>query len=348
METRKKDFGQMRDGRMAKLYTMVNKNGMTVEVTDYGATIVSLLVPGDKGKMVDVLRGFDDVSGYENCTTYMGATVGRHVGQIKNARFSIGGKEYKLAVNDNDHNIHGGPDGFNKQLFELESFEPGKLVLKYLSKEGESGFPGNLDVRVTYTLNEYNIMGIQFNGISDADTILAMTNHAYFNLNGLGSASAMDNELKIYADKYTEVDHQGVPTGQILPVEGTPYDFRDFRTIGERVDEPHKELQFCKGYDHNWVILPEGDRSAMRIQCEMRSPATGVHMQLYANQPGLQMYSGNYQNGDIGKNGEAYPSRSSICLEPQVFPNGMDVEHFYSPVLKKGEEYVYVSEYRFI
>jgi len=342
-------FGTMKDGRDASLFTLTNRNGMRVSVTDYGAAAVSLLVPDKTGGFLDVIRGFDDVSGYENTVTYMGATIGRHAGQIKNAAFELNGKTYNLAVNERDYNLHGGSEGFNSRLFAMESFTERELVLSYLSKDGESGFPGNLKVLVAYSLSDDNALGINFNGCCDQDTILSMTNHAYFNLNGPESASAMDHMLMIYAENYTEADYQGLPTGRIIPVSGTPYDFREFHVIGDRINEPHPELIFCKGYDHNWIISPECDRSAMRICCELKSPGSLIHMQVFSNQPGLQMYSGNYMDGaDIGKCGVVYTARSSICLEPQVCPNGLHIPHFPSPVLKKGEEYIYRSMYRFL
>jgi aldose 1-epimerase len=346
--SRENFFGNTKKGIRTNLYSLVNKQGMKIGVTDYGATIVSLLVPDKTGNSIDIIRGFDNVNGYEETYTYMGATIGRHAGQIKQGTFELNGKKHKLVINDNDHNLHGGPDGFDKQLFGLEEHAKNKLVLLYHSEDGECGFPGNLTVRVIYTLSDKNELTIDFDANCDADTILSMTNHAYFNLNGLNSDSALNHMLKIYAEEYTEVDNQGLPTGNIFAVKNTPFDFKDFCAIGEKIDSTHIELQYCKGYDHNWIILNEKPREALQPICELKSPETFIHMKVYSNQPGLQMYSGNYLDGlEKGKNGMIHYPRSSICLEPQIFPNGFHVSHFPSPVLKKGETYSYRSLYKF-
>jgi aldose 1-epimerase len=348
MKTDKKSFGKTRNNKDANLYTLTNKNGMSVSVTDYGAALVSLVVPDKKGTLRDIVWGFDDVTGYENATTYMGATIGRHAGQVWHGHFELNGESYKLVINDQDHTMHGGPEGFHSRMFSVESFDENGLILSYLSKDGEAGFPGNLKVTVTYKLSDENTLNIDFHGICDKDTVLSMTNHAYFNLNGPDSNSAMDHHLKIYAAQYTEVDEQGVPTGKIFPVQGTVYDFTDFHVIGDRINEPHRELGFCKGYDHNWVISPVKD-GVMRLCCELKNRDSSLQLQLFSNQPGLQMYSGNYLNGsEKGKNNTAYISRSAVCLEPQLCPNGLCIPHFPSPVLKKGEEYKYNSVYKFI
>ena len=349
MTLSKRSFGKTRDNNDAQLFTLNNQNGMSLSVTDYGAAMVSLLVPDSSGKLFDVIRGFDDVSGYENTATYMGAAIGRHAGQIWRGSFELNGQTYKLIINDQDHTMHGGPEGFHSRLFKTEAFdEENGLTLSYLSKDAEAGFPGNLKVKVVYKLSDDNSLKIDFYGISDKDTVLSMTNHAYFNLNGLESNYALDQQLKIYADQYTEVDEQGVPTGRILPVKGTVYDFTDFHVIGDRINEPDRELEFCKGYDHNWVISPAKD-GVMRLCCELKSRKSSLLMQLFSNQPGLQMYSGNYMNGtEKGKNGIPYISRSAICLEPQLFPNGLCHPHFPSPILRKAEEYHYSSIYKFL
>ena len=340
-------FGKTRTGENAYLYTLANNNGISVSVTDNGAAMVSLIVPDKKGNPLDIIRGFDDVMGYENTTTYMGATIGRHAGQIWHGSFDMDGKTYKLVINDHDHTMHGGPEGFHSRMFHRINYDDDSLELSYISKDGEAGFPGNLEVKVSYLLLNDDTLGIEYSAVCDKDTVLSMTNHAYFNLNGPESDSVLDHQLKIYADKYTEVDEQGVPTGRIIPVSGTVYDFRDFHTIGERINESDRELEFCKGYDHNWVISPEKD-NVRRLCCELKSQESLIHMQLFSNQPGLQMYSGNYMDGsEKGKNGIAHTSRSAMCLEPQVFPNGLRNPHFPSPILKKGEEYKYISMYKF-
>ena len=348
MTDTKMTFGQTKDGRQAHLVTLTNKNGMSASITDFGATLVKLFAPDKNGKLADVVWGFDDVSGYENTTYYMGATIGRHAGQVEEGTFSLNGKTYNLVINDHNHTMHGGPDGFHSRLFDIAELSESAAVFKYLSPDGEANFPGNLHVTVTYRLTDENELHIDFDAHSDADTVLSMTNHSYFNFDGVGSESILNHQLKIYGSQYTEVDEKGLPTGKICPVDGTPYDFMAFHTIGERINDPSAmELKYCSGYDHNWII--DGDGSGLTLNCEVINSDGTRHLQLFSNQPGLQMYSGNYLNGtEKGKDGTAYQSQSALCLEPQVFPNGLNHSHFPSPVLTKGQEYCYRSVYKFL
>ena len=342
------DFGKTRNGKTAQLYTIKNGKGMSLSVTDYGAAMVKLLVPDSNGKLIDVIWGFENVSGYEATPTYMGATIGRHAGQIEKGRFMLNGTEYKLVINDHDHTMHGGPEGFHSRMFELKDFDESKIMLLYRSPSLEAGFPGSLDVYVTYELTDDNELIIDFEGISDDNTVLSMTNHAYFNLDGEASDSILTHRLRIPAKQYTQVDNQGLPTGRVLDVAGSPFDFNQFREVGKLISDPHEELKFCKGYDHNWIIDADESYNGLRLNCELMNSQGTVHMKLYSNQPGLQMYSGNYLNGsDVGKNGKAYVFRSALCLEPQKFPNGLNHPHFPSPILKAGEDYVYKSVYKF-
>lgn len=344
MTRREAQFGKTMDGGRAKLFTLTNANGMSMSVTDYGAALTGLLVPDKAGRLADVVLGFEDVSGYEKTRYYMGATIGRHAGQICEGEFELGGAVYRLTVNDHSHTMHGGPGGFHKRLF-CGGFEnDGSIALSYYSEDGEAGFPGGLRVTVIYRLTEENELLIDFYGSGDRDTILSMTNHAYFNLNGQGGV--MGHRLKINAEQYTEVDAQGLPTGKISPVVGTPFDFLEARPLAEFVDAPHPQLAFCAGYDHNWVLREECE-NGLRLCCELESES-GRTMRLLSNQPGLQVYSGNYLDGlEKGKGGVFYAWREAVCLEPQRFPNGLNHPHFPSPVLKKGEQYHYRSVYRF-
>lgn len=340
-----KNFGTTKEGRQAHLIALTNKSGMSLHVTDFGASLVSILAPDKSGDLEDVILGFDDVSGYEDNSYYMGATIGRHAGQIEKGVFTLNGKTYHTVINDFDNTMHGGPGGFHSRLFNIESLTENSVIFKYLSKDGEANFPGNLNISVTYILSDDNSFCLDFDGECDADTILSMTNHAYFNLNGPQSESILEHKLKIYAEKYTEVDEQGLPTGNVFPVSDTPYDFREFRSIGERISYPDKELQYCGGYDHNWV-LPEDD--GVRLCCELTNDDGSRRLQIFSNQPGFQMYSGNHLNGSKkGKNGIAYVKQSAMCLEPQVYPNGLNNPHFPSPILKSGQLYKYRSVYKF-
>ena len=344
----KQNFGKTKNGEQAQLFTIRNNKGMEARVTDYGATLVSLIVPNVKGEPGDVVQGFDNVSGYEESTYYMGATIGRHAGQVRNACFTLNGESYHLVVNDMDNTMHGGPEGFHSRMFRVESHADNSLILTYTSRDGEAGFPGNLEVTVTYRLSDDDELEINFDAHCDRDTVLSMTNHSYFNLNGHDAPSILDHQLEINAHEYMEVDKQCVPNGKILRVEGTPFDFLDFHEIGERVNEEVEQLRVCTGYDHNWVISSDND-GAMRLCCELKSQSGQRHMQVFSNRPGLQMYSGNYLDGKFaGKGGNRYLRQSALCLEPQVCPDSLTHHHFPSAVLKAGEQYGYRSVYRFV
>ena len=348
MAANKVTFGQTKDGREAHLITLTNKNGMRADVTDYGATLVSLFAPDKAGNMADIIWGFNHVSGYENSKAFFGSTVGRHAGRIKHGAYSINGKDYQLVINDRGHTVHGGPDSFHSRLFHIESLSENHVVFTYLSPDGEAHFPGNLQVTVTYRLLDDNSLCIDFDGQSDADTILSMTNHAYFNLDGPGSPSILDHQFKVPAETYTEVTAEGLPTGRLLPVDGTPYDFREFQAIGARIHEPEEGLVFCDGYDHTFVIAPEKFED-MRLSCEVKNSTGTRHLQLFTNQPGLQFYTGNYLNGtEQGKDGSFFGRQSALCIEPQIFADALNHPHFPSPILKAGETYCYRSIYKFI
>ena len=340
-----RSFGCTRAGRETVLIRLENANGMFAEISNYGASLVSLGVPDRRGDIRDVILGFDTVSGYEKTRYYMGATIGRHAGQIKNGRFHLGGRDYTLVINDHDHTMHGGPDGFHRQIFRWRSGgETAEFF--YHSPDGEAGFPGNLDLSVRYRLSPENELTIEYNASCDSDTVLNMTNHAYFNLNG--EETILNHLLHINADEYTEIDRQGLPTGKILPVKNTPYDFTKLRPVGESIDCGDPQLQWAHGYDHNWVLCRKND-GELRLACELSDGQRLRTMMLYTNQPGLQMYSGDYMDGlEQGRLGAAYAFRGALCLEPQVFPNGLEHPEFPSPVLKKGDNYHFLSVYKFV
>ena len=344
----KQGFGQLKTGEQASLYTIGNNKGMQARITEYGATLVSLIVPDSDGKFADIAQGFSDVAGYERAPYYMGATIGRHAGQVRGGSFSLNEAQYDLVINDMDNTMHGGPEGFHSRMFTLIKQTDDLLVLTYHSKDGEAGFPGDLDVTVTYHITEDNELGLDYTASCNMDTILSMTNHTYFNLNGHDAPTILDHQLKIFAQEYMEVDEQCVPNGNILSVDGTPFDFTDFHEVGARINEPMQQLEVCTGYDHNWVVggVTNDD---VRMCCELKTRTGKRHMQLFSNRPGLQMYSGNYLDGKyIGKEGCAYKRQSSLCLEPQVCPDSLSHPHFPSAILRAGKKYDYRSIYRFI
>ena len=345
MNGKVRSFGCTAGGKETVLIRLENANGMFAEVSNYGATLVSLGVPGKKGDILDVVLGFDDVGGYEKSRYYMGATIGRHAGQIKNGCFHLGGREYLLVINDHDHTMHGGPDGFHRQVFRWRA--GGETVeFFYHSPDGEAGFPGNLELLVRYRLSGENELTIEYNAHCDCDTVLNMTNHAYFNLSG--EETIHNHLLCINADEYTEIDEQGLPTGKILPVKNTPYDFTVLRSVGESIADDDPQLKWAHGYDHNWVLSRKND-GELRFACELADEQRLRTMKLYTNQPGLQMYTGNYMDGlEQGKRGVVYSFRGALCLEPQLFPNGMEHPEFPSPVLHAGENYHFLSVYKFL
>jgi len=340
-------FGTLDDGRPAKLFTLRNSNGVCIKLTDYGATAVSMLVPDKNGDVRDVILGFDDVSGYEKTGLYLGATSGRYAGQINDGRFTLGGITYTLHINDHGNSLHGGKLGFDKRLFTGSANDSeNSVVFSYLSPDGEEGYPGNLNVHVAYTLTPENEIIIKHIAESDADTVLNMTHHSYFNLDGHASGSILNHFLRIFSQQYTEVAEDCSPNGMISTVDGTPLDFQTLRKIGDRIGEDFKQLRICEGYDHNWVIDGWGD--GIKPVCELNSESSGIGLRTFSDLPGLQMYSGNYLNGsEAGKDGVKYAHRSALCLEPQYYPNSLMHPSFPSPILLKGETYEHTIIYQF-
>jgi len=345
MKVSVRPFGCTMAGRETALIRLENSNGMFAVLCNYGAALVSLGVPDRHGDIRDVVPGFDSVTGYEKTGSYMGATIGRSTGLIRNGHFRLGGRDYSLVINDHGHTNHGGPDGFHRQLFRWKAGGD-TAEFFYRSPDGEAGFPGNLDLLVRYRLSSENELTIEYSAHSDCDTILNMTSHAYFNLSG--EETILNHLLRINADEYTEIDDQCLPTGRILPVKNTPYDFTEFRLIGESIDSGDAQRKWAQGYDHNWVLGRNND-SEPHLACELTDERRTLTMLLYTNQPVLAMYSGNYLDGlDHGKQGRVYSFRGALCLEPQLFPNGLEYPDFPSPVLKKGENYNFVSVYKFL
>ena len=343
----KRTFGRLRDGRETHLFVLTNKNGMQLKVTDYGATVVSIMAPELQDGIKDMVLGFDDAAGYEKTGLYLGATIGRYAGQIKNASFELNGKIYRLSVNDHENTLHGGKKGFDKCLFDYSIINAcNRIEFTYTSPDGEGGFPGTMTVFSKYTLTDENEVRIEFNAVSEQDTVLNMTNHCYYNLDGHDSGSILEHTLMICAEEFLEVGEDCAPNGKILPVENTPMDFRKEHKIGEKIDCDMEQLRICEGYDHNWNVVPYNGK--MRL-CAKLTGKTGLRaLEIYSDLPGLQMYSGNYLNGEeTGKDGRRYKYREALCLEPQFYPCAPNYTHFPSSVLRAGEEYKHLIILKF-
>ena len=347
METQKvTGFGKIKDGREAHLYLLENANGMKACVTDYGAALVKLLVPDKDQKLRDVVLGYDDAAGYEKGTASLGATVGRNANRIGGAQVTINGKDYDLVKNDKGkNNLHSGPDHYNHRMWETVEYTDDHVTFVLHSPDGDQGYPGALDMHVTYTLDDTNTLDIHYEAVPDQDTVINMTNHSYFNLNGHNSGSAMGHKAVLYADYFTPADAESIPTGEIRSVEGTPMDFRTAKTLEKEIEADYEPLKFGGGYDHNWVLKNEGrfDKVA-----EVISEESGITMEVYTDLPGIQMYSVNFLNNEPGKGGAVYPKRGAVCMETQYFPDAVHHENFPQPLCRKGEKYDTHTAYRFL
>ncbi|MBN2320491.1 MAG: galactose mutarotase [Acidobacteria bacterium] len=336
-------FGALADGREVHAYTLENSAGMSATFIDYGATITSLSVPDRDGVSRDVVLGYDSIDGYVNGSAYFGAVVGRYGNRIGKGRFLLDGKEYRLTINNGENHLHGGNIGFNKVLWDtaiLEDSDTPAVRFQYVSRDGEEGYPGTVTLKVTYSLTDKNELRIDYEGVTDKITILNPTQHSYFNLSGNFNEKILDHRLMIEADSFTPVDSGLIPTGELLPVEGTPLDFRQSQPIGARIDDPFEQLALGKGYDHNWVLRNYTGPGQVFKAAELYEPDSGRLMTVYTDQPGLQFYSGNFLDGSaIGKNGIAYGLRSGLCLETQVFPDSPNKPDFPSATLKPGQVY---------
>lgn len=343
MSVTKSFFGKTSDGRAVSRYTLTNEAGASVSILDLGGTIQSLKVPAPGG-LVDVALGYDTVADYQQNTCYFGALIGRFGNRIGDSRFTLNGREYRLYPNDkNNNHLHGGREGFDKKLWQAEAGED-SLTLSYLSPDGEEGYPGNLSVTVTYQFDSENGLTIDYRARCDQDTVINLTNHTYFNLSGEGSGSVEDQELMLCAEAYTAIDPYGLTVERVIPVEGTPFDFRQMKPIGRDIAAGDEQLRYGGGYDHNFVLASGGE---LKRCAAARSPKTGIAMEVLTTQPGVQLYTGNAIIPHTGKGGHLYGVRAGFCLETQHFPNGMACPSFISPVLKAGEEYHQVTVYRF-
>ncbi|MBL8231122.1 MAG: galactose mutarotase [Bryobacterales bacterium] len=332
------NFGKTADGAPVRLFTLNNKNGVRVAITNYGGIITSLHTPDRKGKPGDIVLGFDTLDGYLKGHPYFGALVGRYANRIGKAQFSLAGKQYKLAANNGENHLHGGLKGFDKAVWtarESSSADRCSLELSYLSKDGEEGYPGNLSVKVVYTLSDSNELRIDYSARTDRDTVLNLTNHTYFNL--AGSGDILKHQLTLQANHYTPVDTGLIPTGELRSVAGTPFDFTKPVAIGSRIDQADQQLKLGKGYDHNFVL--SGAPGPLRVFGEVSDPASGRTLTLSTTQPGVQFYTGNFLDGSLEGKGRKYTFRSGFCLETQHFPDSPNRPSFPTVVLKPGSEY---------
>lgn len=335
------------NGAQTGLYTITNANGMEVCITNFGGRVVSIMAPDKDGNMLDVVLGFDNVQSYIDVPSDFGASIGRYANRINDGKFTLDGVEYALPTNNFGHTLHGGPAGWQYQVYEVEEVSPNSIVLVRNSPDGDENFPGNVVAKVTYTLTDDNKLDIAYEAETDKPTIINMTHHSYFNLNGDPKNNILDNILWLNADNYTPVDSTYMTTGEILPVAGTPMDFTSPKAVGAEIENfDFEQLKNGNGYDHNWVLNTAGDIS--QVAAELYSPNTGIVVRVYTDEPGIQFYSGNFLEGNaIGKKGIAYGQRSAVCLETQHYPDSPNKPEWPSVVLRPGETYTSRCIYEF-
>lgn len=340
------NFNTKIDGKEVKLYTLTNGK-LKATITNYGARLVSLWVPNKEGVQTDVVLGYDKAAVYkENKATFYGAIVGRYGNRIAKGQLMLDGKTYQLEKNDGENSLHGGVNGVYDKVWNAEQVDGKTLKLTYHSIDGEAGYPGNVDMTVVYTLKEDNGLEIDYTANTDKATVLNLTNHAYFNLNGEGDSTILDHDLTIYADKITPVDESLIPTGKFMDVSGTAFDFRKAMPIGARINTDEEQMKRGKGYDHNFVL---NKKEGLQPAALVYSKKTGIEMEVLTEEPGIQFYSGNFMEGgqNIGKEGKDYGYRSAFCLETQHFPDSPNQSNFPSTVLKPGDTYKTKTIYKF-
>lgn len=343
----KSDFVSEVDGKPTALYVLKNKNGVEACVTNYGGRLVSVMVPDKNGKMTDVVLGYDKIADYVASDGNFGALIGRYGNRIAQGKFTLDDVAYELPHNDNGHCLHGGPKGYHAVMWDAKQLNDQAVELTYLSKDGEAGFPGNLNIKVTYALTDDNAVDIKYEATTDKATVVNLTNHSYFNLSGVPGSQILDQEVMINANLYTPVDSLLIPTSTLDSVAGTPLDFLQPTAIGTRIDEPFDQLIKGRGYDLNWVLNTNGDINALAAKAVC--PANGIALEVYTNEPGIQFYTGNFMSGqDKGKQGTTYPHRGAFCLETQHYPDTPNQPAFPSVVLRPGENYMSRCIYKFV
>ena len=340
-------YQQIIDGQQVDLYVLKNKNKMQVAITNLGARVVSLIVPDKDKNPTDVVLGFDSVKSYmKKGNQYFGATVGRYGNRIAKGKFMLDGKDYQLDLNNRQNSLHGGKEGFFSKVWDATMIGEQKILLTYLSRDGEGGYPGNVFVKVTYTLTNDNSLQIDYIASTDKNTVLNLTNHSFFNLEGEGSASINDHILTIFASRFTPIDSTSIPTGSIQKVAGTPFDFEQPTQIGSRLNANDDQLKMVGGYDHNYVL---NETKGLHLAASVYAPGTSIVMKVLTTEPGIQFYSGNNLKGieQDGKGKKIYGPRSGFCLETQHFPNSPNQPNFPSTVVKKGQQYTTSTIYKF-
>ncbi|MBN1597382.1 MAG: galactose mutarotase [Bacteroidales bacterium] len=341
-------FDTVLDGKTISLNTISNKNGMEVSITNYGARVVSIHVPDKNGKPVDVVLGFNTIKNYlDSPDPYFGPCIGRVANRIAKGKFSIDGEEYNLAINNGPNHLHGGLKGLHNVVWDIDTVSNNNIILHYLSPHLEEGYPGNLNISLTYSISEDNELIIEYSATSDKKTPVNLSNHSYFNLSGNSSTTINKHILTISAGSYTPVDSTLIPLGIIEPVEGTPFDFRKAKAIGADLGLENKQIKYGAGYDHNFVLNKTYDDSLL-IAARVYSPETGIQMEIYTTEPGIQFYGGNFFTGEItGRDGEKIGYRCGFCLEPQHFPDTPNQPNFNSIFIEPGELYHSTSKYVF-
>jgi aldose 1-epimerase len=343
------DFGKTPEGQNVDIYTLTNSRGAEAKITNYGGIVTSLKVPDRTGHLSDVVLGFDNLDAYLKGHPYFGAIIGRYGNRIAKGRFSLNGAEYKLAVNNGANHLHGGIKGFDKVVWNAGPLKVANgvaLVLTYQSKDGEEGYPGNLSIKVTYTLTNRNELKIEYSATTDKDTVINLTHHSYFNLAGQGEGDILKHSLFLNANRFTPTDEGSIPTGELRSVRKTPFDFLQATEIGARINQPDQQLQFGKGYDHNFVL--NGKMGTMRLGARVYEAGTGRVMEVWTTEPGMQFYTGNFLDGTLtGIDGKVYQQRYGFCLETQHYPDSPNQPKFPSTVLRKGGRYHTVTVYKF-
>lgn len=334
------NFETMVDGtKPVKLYTLKNHQGMEVCVTNFGGRLVSIMVPDRNGNMTDVVLGFDSIADYQNIPSDFGAAIGRYANRINQGRITIDGTTYQLPQNNYGHCLHGGPTGWQYQVYEANQTNDSTIILTMKSPDGDNNFPGNVTANVTYTLTADNTIDIKYDATTDKKTVINMTNHSYFNLNGNPSVPAIDHVLYIAADSITPVDSTFMTDGTMMAVKGTPFDFNTPKPIAPDVTNfDNEQVKFGNGFDHNWVLNTKGDIN--KVAAKLTGLTTGITLEVYTDEPGIQVYTGNFLDGTVkGKKGIAYPQRASVCLETQHYPDSPNKAHWPSVVLEPGQTY---------
>jgi len=344
-----KSFGTTAGGEKASLYTLINANGASASISNYGGTVTSLMMPDRNGKMGDVVLGFNKLADYEKKSPYFGCLVGRYGNRIAKGEFTLDGKTYHLPINNNGQSLHGGLKGFDKVVWNatpLETKQGPSLKLTYVSKDGEEGYPGKLSVTATYTLTNKNELKLVYSAKTDKPTVVNLTHHSYFNLAGQGNGDILGHVVTIHANKFTPVDKVLIPSGKLASVKGTPFDFRKPTSIGARIQEKDEQLKNGKGYDHNWVA--DKWPGHLGLIAKIEEPKSGRVLEVISTEPGVQFYSGNFLDGTLtGKGGKVYNFRNGFCFEPQHFPDSPNHKNFPSTVLRPGQTYKNTIIYRF-